>query len=197
MGLIRTVEPAELAVALADAKKQCEIGGRDTTHDSHLTRLIKAATADVERHTRRALVTQTWRMTLKHWPSRTLLIPRPPLQAISSVVYIADDATETTLNTSLYQVSSDSSPAFIEPAYGEVWPTLRPETKEPIKITFVAGFGDDESEVPEQFKNLIYELVAFRFMNRGDAETAIPKHVMWAMNALKCGAAYGYYGVTG
>lgn len=210
MGLLRTVEPAALPVALADAKKQCEISASDTTHDSHITRLIKAATADVERHARRALITQTWRLSLNDWPigkvhqrnryagyNARVLIPRPPLQSVSSITYVNDGGVVTTLAVDKYQVTAGASPGYVEPSFGEVWPVVRPETVEPIKITFVAGFGDTESSVPEQFKNLVFELVAFRFMNRGDAETDIPKHVMRGLNALRCGAAYGYYGVTG
>lgn len=207
MGLVRTVDPVELAVALADARKQCEIGQSDTTHDSHLTRLIRAATADVERYTRRALVTQTWRLSLNDWPcdsthyrryagySGRILLPRPPLQSVTSITYVNDAGTVETIDPSAYQVAVDASPAYVEPAYGEVWPTVRPETVETIKVTYVAGFGADESEIPEQYKGLVCELVAFRFMNRGDAETDIPKHIKWSLDALKCGARYDYYGI--
>lgn len=206
MGLICTVEPAELAVSLADAKKQCEVSESDTTHDEHLTRLIRAATDDVERFTRRALITQTWRLSLREWPHDALrqwphpgrlLIPRPPLQSITSIVYTDDNGSLITLDSSLYQVSTDASPSFAEPAYGEVWPTLRPETLEAVRITYVAGFGDLDTDVPDQYKNAIYELVAFRFMNRGDVDVDIPKHIKWALNALRCGAMYDYYGVKG
>ncbi len=35
MGLKRTVEPINLPVELSDARKQCEIGETDDSHDSH------------------------------------------------------------------------------------------------------------------------------------------------------------------
>lgn len=209
MGLVRTVEPENLPVTLTDAKKQCELAPSDTAHDSHILRLIRAATADVERHTRRALITQTWRLSLSDWPFDRpyyrkyagavgrVYLPRPPLQSVSSIVYVDDAGSDVTLSTSLYQVTADASPGFIEPAYGEVWPTLRPETVEPVTITYVAGFGADASAVPEQYKNVIYELVAFRFMNRGDAQMDIPKHIKWSLSALRCGAQYDYFGVKG
>jgi uncharacterized phiE125 gp8 family phage protein len=203
MGLTRTVDPASLAVALADAKKQCEVADSDTSHDNHITRLIRAATSDVERHTRRALVTQTWRLSLREFPlyshvnKSRVYLPRPPLQSITSIQYVDDNGTTQTLNSSLYQVTADSKPGYVEPAFGESWPTLRPETVEAISITYLAGYGNAAANVPAEFQNVIFELVAFRFMNRGDVQQDIPKHIRWSLDSLKCGAKYDYYGIKG
>jgi uncharacterized phiE125 gp8 family phage protein len=203
MGLKRTVDPASLAVSLVDAKKQVEIGDTDTTHDDHLIRLIKVATGEVERHTRRALITQTWKLTLREFPgyspvNRTkVYLPRPPLQSITSIVYVDANGNTQTLSSSAYQVADDSHPAFIEPAFGESWPVLRPETSEAVSITYVAGFGSSAASVPVEYQNVIFELVAFRFMNRGDTNQQIPSHIKWAMDSLKCGAQYDYFGVKG
>lgn len=194
MGLSRTVDPAALAVALADVKKQVEIATGDTAHDDHLTRLIKAATTDVERHTRRALINQTWRLSLREFPQR-IYLPRPPLQSVTSVTYVDDQGVTRTLDASKYQVTADAKPAFLEPAYGEVWPATRPESLEAVKVVFVAGYGADHTSLPESLRNLIYELVAFRFAVRGEIDKAIPKHVMWALDANRCGAHGDYYGV--
>lgn len=194
MGLTRTEEPEELPVLLADAKKQCEVPTSDTAHDDHITRLIRAATSDVERYTRKALVTQTWRLSLREFPCQ-IKLPRPPLQSVESIEYVDTLGVTQTLDESLYQVSTDAKPAIIEPAFNQVWPETRTETIEAVIVTYVAGFGDDESEIPEQYKNAIYELVAFRFMNRGDVETDIPKHIKWTLDSLRCGAIYDYYGI--
>jgi uncharacterized phiE125 gp8 family phage protein len=195
-----------MPVTLVDAKKQCELGDSDTTHDDHIIRLIKAATDDVERHTRRALITQTWRLSLREIPYTgphhkpnygRIYLPRPPLVGITSIQYVDDNGATQTLSSSLYQVTADASPAYVEPAYSEVWPVLRPETAEAIKITYTAGFGDDPEDIPAQYQNVIFELVAFRFMNRGDVQQEIPKHIKWSLDSLKCGAKYDYFGVKG
>lgn len=201
MGLARTVDPTSLAVPLSEAKKQCEVGDDDTTHDSHLVRLIKAATGDVERHTRRALVTQTWRLALNEFPYSSVnksrvYLPRPPLQSVSSITYVDDNGTTQTLSSSFYQVATDTKPGYVEPAYGESWPVVRPETAEAIEITYLAGYGTT-ADIPDEFRNLIHELVAFRFFSRGDVNAEIPKHIKWAMDSLKCGAKYDYYGIKG
>jgi len=198
MGLTRTIDPVGLPVSLIDAKKQCEIGDNDTSHDDHLFRLIKAAVNDVERVTRRALITQTWRLSISDFPSsRRVYLPRPPLQEVVSVEYVDAFGAVQELSGSTYQVSVDAKPGFIEPAYGEVWPVFRTETIEPIVITYLAGYGSNSSSIPSEFQNVIFELVAFRFMNRGDVDSQIPRHIRWALDSLRCGAKYDYYGVKG
>jgi uncharacterized phiE125 gp8 family phage protein len=196
VGLVRTIEPKNLPVDFAEAKKQCEIGESDTAHDSHIKRLIAAATADVERHTRRALITQTWRLSLREFPQGNQIeLPRPRLQSVSSITYVNTSGTTVTIDASEYQVSTDASPGYVEPAYSKSWPSVRTETADAIKITYVAGYGSTYSSVPEQFRNVVYELVAFRFVRRGDDDISIPKHIQWALDSLKCGARFGYYGV--
>jgi len=196
MGLVRVDEPISLAVSLSEAKKQCEVADSDTSHDTHITRLINSAVADVERHTRRALVTQVWRMTLSGFPScGRIILPRPPLQNIEAIEYVDDFGVVQTLPDTVYQVTLDASPGYISPAFGESWPATRPETLEAVSVTYTAGYGDVAAAVPEQFRNVVCELIAFRFMNRGDVDVGIPKHIKWSLDSLKCGASYGYYGV--
>lgn len=200
MGLTRTVDPVNLAVTLAEAKKQCEVPADDTSHDSHITRIIKAAASDVERHTRRALITQTWRMSLTAFPYSALhksriYLPRPPLQSITSIQYVDDNGATQTLSSSLYQVTDDAKPGYVEPVYGESWPVTRAETAEAVTITYVAGFGDDDTDLPDDLKNTVFELIAFRFMNRGDVDMPIPRHIKWSLDSLKCGAKYDYFGI--
>lgn len=195
MGLQRTVEPAIRAVEFEDAVKQVELPDDDTTHTRHLERAISAAIADAERHTRRAFITQTWRLSLSCFPSQRIYLPRPPLQSVTSITYVDANGTTQTLSSSLYQVSTDGSPGFVEPAFGQSWPSVRSETIEAVKITYVAGFGDDAENIPAQYQNLIHELVAFRFMNRGDTDQDIPRHIKWSLQSLRCGAMYDYFGV--
>lgn len=192
MGLVQTAKPQNLAVDLIQAKDHCELSPSDTSHDAKMTRLVQAATADVERFTRRALITQSWRFTLREFRQR-IYLPRPNLQSVTSVVYIDDDGDEITLSPSLYQVSTDAKPGYIEPAYNEEWPSVRPETIDAVQITYVAGFGNTYGDVPAEFQNAIYELTAFRFMNRGDVQTDIPKHIKWLLSDLRCGAVLDYY----
>lgn len=195
MGLKRTSEPATPALTTANAKKACEIGTSDTTHDAHIDRLVGAAVRDVERITRRALITQTWQLTLSDFPER-IVLPRPPLQSVSSIQYVDEDGVTQTLSSSLYQVSTGDSPAVIEPAYNQVWPATRTSTLDAVTVTYVAGFGDAATDIPAEYANLLEELTVFRFTaGRGDIDIDIPKHIRWSLESLRCGAVLGYYGV--
>lgn len=190
MSLRRTVEPTNLPIELSDARKQCEIGDNDHAHDGHLTRLAKTATRDVERATRRALITQTWVLTLDEFPDE-IEIPRPPLQSLT-IQYINDSGSTVTLSSTEYQIEY-GTPACVEPAYAKTWPSTRPETNNAVQVTFVAGFGDNPTNVPAEYQNVILELIAFRFFNRGDEQQDIPQHIKWALKSLHCGAKLGYY----
>lgn len=190
MSLRRTVEPTKLPIAISDARKQCEIGDSDNTHDAHLLRLAATATREVERCTRRALITQTWQLFLDEFPEE-IDIPRPPLQSLS-IQYIDASGTLRTLASSEYQIEY-GTPACVEPAYNKAWPSTQPMTENAVQVTFVAGFGNEPADVPPEYQNVILELIAFRFFNRGDTDMAIPKHIQWSLKSLHCGAKLGYY----
>lgn len=196
MGLRRTVEPVADAITIHTAKKQCEIAPSDYTHDAHLQRLISGAVRDVERFTRRALVNQTWELTQSRFPDYSLCLPRPPLASVTSINYVDSSGATTLLDPALYEVS-DESPAVLQPVYGQVWPETQPGTRTAVTITYVAGYGVDSTTVPDEFKNVIAELVLFRFsVGRGDVPAAdIPKHIQWSLKSLRCGVVLGAYGV--
>lgn len=195
MGLTRTSEPANMAISLPAAAKACEIGEGDSAHDQHLTDLIMGAVRDVERYTRRALITQTWKLTLPGFCRRRIELPRPPLQSVTSIAYVDEAGASQTVSS--FQVSSAASPGYIEPAYNDVWPATRPSTVDAVTITYVAGFGDDESDVPDEYQRLLAEMVVFGFTaGRGDMPSMdLPKHVRWRLDALRCGVTHEFYGV--
>jgi uncharacterized phiE125 gp8 family phage protein len=184
--------PAIEPVTLAEAKKQLEIGISDTSHDSHVTRLIKAAREDVERLTRRALITQTWQRNLSSFPSGRIFLPRPPLRSVT-ITYRDGNGALQPLTSSHYQIDTDAAPGSIEPAINEQWPVTEPLRRDAVLIEFSAGYGSAASDVPEVFRQVILELVAFRFWFRGDMNLEIPKHIKWSLSSLRCGAHSGYY----
>lgn len=200
MGLVRTSDPAVLAVSITEAKKQLEIYGSEEAHDAQVQRLIEAAVEHVEQYTRRALITQTWRLTLNCFPTE-ILLPRPPVQSVSSITYVDDDGAAQTLSTSLYQTCLDSSPVRIVPAYNQTWPTIR-NIPEAVKVTYIAGYGDAGTDVPQQLRHAILLLVAHWFENReavvvGTSANDVPLGVMHILERLQVGTRLGTMGVTG
>lgn len=193
MSLLLVTPPATEPVSLSEAKDHCEIGASDTAHDTKLTRFIKASREDVERITRRALITQTWKRTLSGFPpGRKILLPRPPLQSVS-ITYYDGDGVSQSLSPSAIQVDTVAAPGSVQPAVDFEWPVTQSLRQIAVEIEFVAGFGNSSSDVPSVFRQLILELVAFRFWSRGDLNLDIPKHIQWSLQSLRCGAHSDLY----
>jgi uncharacterized phiE125 gp8 family phage protein len=183
--LTRTSDPANDPVSLADAKNHLRVDISDD--DTLISALITAAREHVEEATRRALITQTWRLSLDQFPADDEIeLPRPPLQSVSSIIYTDKDDTTSTLATSVYEVDTDGQPGRVKLAYGEDWPSDTLAETNPVKITFVAGYGDNASDVPQRWQQAILLLVGHWYENREAIVTGggIPKELPLAVQSL-------------
>ncbi|MBS0207512.1 MAG: phage head-tail connector protein [Planctomycetes bacterium] len=181
-GLQLVTPPAVEPVTLAEAKDWARV--EITDDDALITSLIVAARRYVEAHLKRALITQTWKLTADQFPvlgqqwtlvGPELRLPLPPLQSVTSIVYEASDGTPITLDPSTYIVDTISQPGRITPAYSQSWPAARPVPGS-VQIAYVAGYGD-ASAVPDSIKTAIKLLVAHWYKNReavGDAGAPVP-----------------------
>lgn len=99
----------------------------------------------------RALITQTWVMKLPRFPAEwcRLTLPLPPLQSVTSISYRDSANQSQTLASSEYVVvkGGQIGKGYIELAEGSSWPSTY-DHPEAVTITFVAGYGDDASDVP-------------------------------------------------
>ena len=128
-----TAEPVSLKQAI------CHLREGDEAQDDLIRGLIRVSRQHVEDFTRRALVMQSWRVTLSAFHS-VIELPVLPVRAISSIQYVDTEGTTQTLSSSLYQVDlTTSDRAKIMPAYGETWPSTRGETFNAVTIDFVVG----------------------------------------------------------
>jgi len=164
MGLIRTVEPATEPISLAEAKAHMRVDLED--EDSLITSLITAVRISVENYTGRALVTQTWALTLDdEWPEdERIVLPRPPVASVTSIAYVDLNGDAQTLNSNQYTLfKRDTGEWAIRPAYDVIWPDVR-RVPAAATVTFVAGVAD--SAVPEAIKQGILLIIAHLFENR-------------------------------
>lgn len=164
MGLQLITTPASKPVTLAVAKAHLRIDGTD--EDATIDRLISAATAQVQHITQRALVTQTWRLTLDAFPCGAIKVPMPPLKAITAFTYIDANGVEQTLTG--YQVDNSGLIGRILPAYGTSWPAARCQPQS-LKIDFTAGYD----VVPDDVVAALLLIVGHLDQNR-EAVTAGP-----------------------
>lgn len=162
-GLTLITPPDDPIITLEAARLQCRVDAwgspPSNPEDPLLLSYIAGATNEldgVDGWLNRALVTQTWQLTLNYFPSRPIKIPLPPLQSVTSIIYDAPDGTETTMDPADYRVITDTDPGRVIAPGG--WPaTLDQEGA--VRLTFVSGYGAPE-DVPEIIRNYIRARVA-------------------------------------
>lgn len=167
-----SIQPQSEPISLEEAKSHLRV---DTaSDDDYIERLIKSARETVEIETGRALVTQTQIMKMDCFPSGEIVIPNPPLQEISSIQYYDVNGVLQTLDSSSYEVDSDSEPGRVAPTLNSYWPSTAAKINSVI-ITFVAGYPpgsgsptDYVENVPESLKQAICLLIGHYFENRED-----------------------------
>lgn len=173
MATILITPPTTDPISLAEAKAHCRIGIDDD--DGLLAGYVLAARHHLETETRRAFMTQTWDLTLDYgWPvtrvdgcyRNRIVLPRPPVQSVTSISYIDGAGAAQTLATNQYKLAkADTGEWFIEPAYGVSWPTVRSEMAA-ITVRFVAGYGSSPGDVPEPLRQAMLLLVGHYYENR-------------------------------
>lgn len=165
----RTAEPATEPVTAAEAISFCKAYDTDETE---FGTFVSAARDYVEKHTGRALITQTWKLTQERWPhycdaygARTIRLDRTPLVSVTSVKYYpADGSAQVTLSSTKYIVVTASEPGVIFLKDGETWPDLacRPDA---VEIVFVAG-ATDAASVPKGLRHAVLLLTSHLDLER-------------------------------
>lgn len=160
-GAITTVAPAGgtgctiniLTVASAD--------------DIYVSSLILAARLRAESFTQRALITQTWDAYWDAFPSGAdIEVPINPLQSVTSLTYVdVNGVTQPLVENTDFVVDSKSVPAWIILPVGCSWPTPQ-RTPNAVALRFVAGYGNNETDVPEPIRIALRHWVAHWFENR-------------------------------
>lgn len=163
MALKLITAATSLAITLAEAKLQCRVDSTDD--DALITAMITAATEMAEQETGRAIMQQTWDLTLDAFPE-AFELTKVPVRSITSVTYIDGAGVTQTVPSTDYTVdiADDNGPAFVVPAYGTSWPTPRDEINA-VSVRFVAGYLNAAS-VPESLKHWIKMQVSAMYENR-------------------------------
>jgi uncharacterized phiE125 gp8 family phage protein len=146
-----TSEPFAEAVDLQEARDHLRLDGDG--EDALVAGWITAARRLVEDQSLRSIVTQTFETSLDRFPQalcgagggisshldrRAIILPRMPLQSVSSIAYVDAAGATQTLSAANYRVDVKSEPPRITPAYGLAWPVTRIETGA-VTVTFIAG----------------------------------------------------------
>lgn len=149
----------------------------DGTYDDDLLEdYAAAAVAWYEDAADRSLITATWEARYDCFPGQTqdprtgpawapradrlsILLPKSPAVAVTSIEYVDVDGVEQTLASGNYVVDVENAPGTITPAIGASWPipARRPGA---VRVRFTAGHGTAPSDVPRNIAQLLRLLVA-------------------------------------
>jgi uncharacterized phiE125 gp8 family phage protein len=158
--------PASLPVTVQEAKAFCRVTIDED--DAQIEAMIGAATAALdgpEGLFGRALMTQTWRLTLDRFPPM-ISVPMPPCQAITSISYRHASGTVLVLDPDSYEVTGLGGhiAAKIRPLRGLSWPYGR-HGEDAVQVEFVAGWAT----APERLRQAILMHVSQMYDGREGA----------------------------
>jgi uncharacterized phiE125 gp8 family phage protein len=162
MSSILLTAPAVEPLSLAEAKAFLRVETSDD--DDVITALIAGSRIHVEVQTRRALITQGWRIAVDAWPDdgRLAMLPAP-LQALTAArVYDFDNAAQA-LDTAAFVLDRGASALLFAPS---ALPAPG-RASSGIELDVTVGYGDAAIDVPEPLRQAIRLLVAHWYENRG------------------------------
>lgn len=139
--------------------------GSDAAITSMVDDYLKVAREWVESEVKTCLGQRTIVLYLDRFPTCEIEVRFPPVQSITSIVYLDTSGSSTTLSASDYRVDTTNKPARITPAYGLLWPSTYCVTRA-VTITAVAGYTSADL-VPSCAKQAMRVLVGMMFNNSG------------------------------
>jgi len=156
--------PALEPITLAEAKQFVRVEHDDD--DDVITALIAGSRIHVETQTRRALITQSWRLTRDVWPATGCLPLLPvPVKTLDAVRVYRSDGTTLALDTAGFALDRSDAPARLSFTRGV--PVAPERSAAGIEIDITCGYGDAGANVPEPLRQAIRLLVAHWYENRG------------------------------
>lgn len=162
MSSILLTAPAAEPLALDEARAFLRVDTHDD--DETIAGLIAAARLAVETQTRRALMTQGWRLALDRWPADGRIAVRPgPLRELTAArVY---DAVGNAAALDLQHFVPDLGASELVIAPWALMQSARPAAG--IELDVTVGYGDTASDVPEPLRQAMRILTAHWYDNRG------------------------------
>lgn len=166
MGIEVITAPSGEPITLAEAKAHLRVVS--TAEDDLITALVMASRQHVESWTGRALLAQTWRLTMDDFPRQSALpieLPGGRATSVSVVKYVDSDGAsqELTADTD-YIVDLSGEAARLAPASGKQWPATRSQIAA-VSVEFAVGYGAAD-KVPAPIKAAMKLIIGELYANR-------------------------------
>jgi uncharacterized phiE125 gp8 family phage protein len=167
--------PASEPVTLTEAKAHLRVDLTDD--DATIARSIAAAREWVETATGRALITQTWRMTMDAWPDgEALTLTRPPVQAVTAVRTFGATGVASVWSGANYAMAFGAEPQRLV-RLASAWPEPG-RTRAGIEIDLTCGYGALAGDVPAALRQAVLLKTAQLYERRGEDAAAAPDEAM-------------------
>ncbi len=162
MASLLLTAPALEPVTLDEARAFLRVETYDD--DDVIAALIAGARIHVEAQTRRALITQSWRLVRDAWPDDGHILVWPaPLRSLSAARVYDLDNNAHVVDTQSFVADLAGSALIFAP-----WALAQPQRiAAGIELDVVCGYGDAATDVPEALRQAIRLLVAHWYENRG------------------------------
>ncbi len=195
MGMAVVTAATHFPVGLEEVKQHLRVDASDAEEDGSILGLIEAATRQAEIETGdRQIVTATWDWTLDRFPaSKVFLVPKPPLQSVTSISYVDTNGDSQTLAASQYDVDTASLQGRIVEDPDVTWPSTKTGQIDAVTVRIVAGYGDANTDVPELIRLGIMNLVALWFCNREPVVAGSATIVPYTIQSMFRAENYGAY----
>ncbi len=144
--------PAGLPVSLATAVAKARADGAGLDDEIDLD--VRGIAGEVQHRLQRALIEQTWAVTLDRFPDAIKLPMAAPLIAVVHVQWYDADNVLRTLDPQDYLVDSVSEPAYVLPAPGRAWPATANGINA-VEVRYRCGYGADHTAVPPEIQSYI------------------------------------------
>lgn len=160
-----TTPPAVPALTLANAKLHLRVD--HTEEDGFITALINSATEYLERVYDKAFIDQSITMTVDGFPASNgvLKLRRGPIKTGTLAISYLDTLGAPTAFTD-FQVDLISEPPRLAPAVNFDWPDTQIGALAAVTITYDAGLGAADTDIPERYQQAIKLLIGHWYTNR-------------------------------
>lgn len=175
--------PATRIISTAEAKAHLRVDGSD--EDTLIDGIVLAAEQYLDGYTGilgRALITQTWSES-RPWFDYRIPLRVMPVQSVTSVTYYDANGDSQTVNSGVYRLHNGSGGAYLVQVDGQSWPGGTQTRDDAVTVTYVCGYGNASTDVPQPIIQAALMLVAHWHENRA-AVGKVAGPLKYAVDAL-------------